>query len=133
VVPVLESLQREGLPVAVVSNWQCGLGHFCVELGIGHLLDHVVASAEVGRAKPDAEIFREACRRLGTPPERTLHVGDTITDDLDGARNAGLQAILVRQTRGSTDSSLPILDLHRVLEVCESGRIGGEPLEESRG
>ena len=95
---VLRSVQRAGIRTAIVSNWQCGLAHFCVELGLGGALDHVVASAEIGVAKPDPAIFVEALRRLGTSPGRTLHVGDTILDDVEGARRAGLHAVLVQRS-----------------------------------
>ena len=118
VTPVIESLRRRGLPMAVVSNWQCGLAHFCGDLGVGALLDHVVASAEVGSAKPESEIFHEACRRLGTPPEKTLHVGDSVLDDLEGGRNAGLQVILVRRGPDSDDASPSTPGLGGVLDLC---------------
>jgi HAD superfamily hydrolase (TIGR01662 family) len=97
VLRVLEILRREGYRVAVVSNWQCGLQHFCTELGFGDALDHVVASAEVGCAKPDPEIFRDVCRRMGIPCHRVLHVGDSVVDDVEGARGAGMHAVLVRR------------------------------------
>jgi HAD superfamily hydrolase (TIGR01509 family) len=109
---VLRSVKRAGLLTAIVSNWMCGLEHFCVELGIGSELDHVIASAEVGAAKPDPVIFEEASRRLGVPPERILHIGDTFVDDVEGARAAGFQAILVQrssvveETHGPAVSSL---------------------------
>jgi putative hydrolase of the HAD superfamily len=42
-------------------------------------------------------MFAEACRRLGVPAGQVLHVGDTIADDIDGARGAGVQAVLLRR------------------------------------
>jgi HAD superfamily hydrolase (TIGR01509 family) len=94
---VLHILRGAAYPLAVVSNWQCGLGHFCTELGLGDSFDAVVASAEVASQKPDPEIFVEACRRLGVPPDRTIHIGDSEVDDVEGAHTAGLQAVLVRR------------------------------------
>lgn len=97
VTDVLATLRRAGYPLAIVSNWQCGLGHFCAELGLADAFDHILASAELGYAKPDPHIFTEACRRLGVPAGRVLHVGDSVVDDIDGALGAGLQAILVHR------------------------------------
>lgn len=97
VADLLVRLREEGYPLAVVSNWQCGLAHFCTELGLGDYFDHVLASAEVGSQKPDPGIFAEACRRLGVPEGRVLHVGDDAIDDLEGATGAGLRAVLVRR------------------------------------
>ena len=114
---VLRALRAAGIATAVVSNWQCGLSHFCTELGIGGMLDAVIASAEVGSAKPEPAIFEEACRRLEVTANRTLHVGDTVLDDLEGARRAGLQAVLV-QRGPSVDPTIGpwVSDLDGILE-----------------
>jgi HAD superfamily hydrolase (TIGR01509 family) len=90
---VLRQLRRSGFRLAVTSNWQCGLRAFCEALGFGGHLDVVVASAEVGAAKPDARIFGEVCRQLALPPDRVLHVGDSRGDDVHGAQAAGLKAL----------------------------------------
>jgi HAD superfamily hydrolase (TIGR01549 family) len=125
---VFRSLRHAGLKIAVVSNWPCGLAHFCVELGFGDLIDHVIASAEVGAAKPDPLMFREACRRLGTTPARTLHVGDTIVDDVEGARGAGLHAVLIQRDAEKAETVRPtIRSLTGVLALLgiEDGRATG--------
>ena len=95
--PALAALRAQGHRVVVVSNWTCGLHAFCRALGIADHVEHVVASQDVGAAKPDPRIFHEACRRLGVPPDRVLHVGDSVTDDVEGARQAGLRAIELRR------------------------------------
>ncbi len=106
---VLQVLRAAGYRIAVVSNWQCGLRHFCTELGFGEAFDDVIVSAEVGYEKPNAEIFAEACRRVGVPPHRILHVGDSITDDVEGARAAGLHALLVRRDREGPSGDTPTI------------------------
>src|SRR5262245_8430773 len=65
---VLRGVKRAGLGTAVVSNWMCGLAHFCAELGLHDGLDHVISSADYGTAKPDPAIFLEGCRLLGSSP-----------------------------------------------------------------
>jgi HAD superfamily hydrolase (TIGR01549 family) len=109
VLPVVKTLRSAGFPLALVSNWQRGLGHFCVELGLGDAFDHVVVSAEVGCAKPDPKIFRIACRHLGTPYDRVLHVGDTMVDDIEGARSAGMKALLIRREGSETVPDTPTI------------------------
>lgn len=117
---VLRALRVAGYPMAVVSNWQCGLGHFCAELGLGDVFDAVLASAEVNSQKPDPGIFLEACRALGVSPDRTLHVGDSAADDVEGARAAGLQAVLIRRNDEEPPGGAPVIrgleDLARVLD-----------------
>ncbi len=98
---VLGALAETGLPLALVSNWQCGLEHFCTELGLAGAFQHILASAEVGAAKPDPAIFVEACQRLGFPPELIVHVGDDPVNDVEGGRAVGLQVVLVQREGAS--------------------------------
>jgi putative hydrolase of the HAD superfamily len=55
----------------------------------------LVISSEVGWRKPAAAFYREVCRRSGLEPEQILLVGDDRINDYEGARSAGLQAILL--------------------------------------
>jgi HAD superfamily hydrolase (TIGR01509 family) len=83
-------LERLGLRLAVVSNWDVALPGYLRELGLAAHFEAVVTSAEAGAPKPDPRIFELALERLGgVPPERALHVGDSEADEL-GARAAGM-------------------------------------------
>jgi HAD superfamily hydrolase (TIGR01549 family) len=93
VVPALDRLQAAGIRTAIISNWQCGLGHFCVDLGLRDRVEHVVASAEVGCEKPARAIFDGTCQLLGVPAGGIVHVGDTWLDDVEGALGAGLRPV----------------------------------------
>lgn len=121
---VLRSLRNAGFRTIVISNWQCGLEHFCVELGIGPWLDHVLSSAEVGSAKPDAGIFEEACRRLSLPAQRILHVGDTFVDDFEGAQACGLEALLIHRRMDRSGGSAGICGLGEVLDLLDAPALG---------
>ena len=54
-----------------------------------------VFSNEVGVAKPAAGIFRRTVEGFGVPAEGIVHVGDNPVADVDGARAAGLDVLLV--------------------------------------
>ncbi len=97
VAPCLETLSRQGIPTAVVSNWDSRLHLVLRGLGITEQLQFVLTSAEFGAEKPDPAIFREAVDRLGLAPGRVLHVGDSLEDDVGGARAAGLRAVWLRR------------------------------------
>ena len=96
----LRTLSAEGYPLAVISNWQCGLRHYCSELGLSQYFDHVLGSADLGVAKPDGRIFADACSRFGVPADRVLHVGDTLADDYLGGEASGLLAVLLDRDPG---------------------------------
>ena len=111
---VLGELRAAGYRLAVVSNWQHGLSAFCHALGFGPQLEVVVASAEIGAAKPDGRIFAEACRQLALPPDRILHVGDSEADDFASAHAAGLKALWLRRDLKRAASSGEIRSLSDV-------------------
>lgn len=62
-------------------------------LGLDRYVDALIASEEVGVAKPDPEIFRVALRRVGCAPEEAVAVGDSWASDIAGARAAGIPAV----------------------------------------
>jgi putative hydrolase of the HAD superfamily len=61
------------------------------------LFDGIVTSAQVGARKPAAAIFQRALSLLGVPPARAVHVGDSLHEDVEGARSAGIGAVLLRR------------------------------------
>ena len=56
------------------------------------------ASSELPAAKPDPRAFASACRFLDVEPNRCLMVGDSMVNDVRGARGAGLPAVLLDRT-----------------------------------
>jgi putative hydrolase of the HAD superfamily len=93
--PALRELRAAGLRLAIVSNWDCSLPDWLRAPGLLDAVDAVVSSAEVGRAKPDRAVFLHALERLGTAPAGALHVGDSLANDYEGARAAGIRALLL--------------------------------------
>lgn len=95
VVPALRDLRERGLSLVVVSNWDISLPDGLASAGLERLLDGAVSSAEVGLAKPAAEPFRAGLALAGVGASEALYVGDSVDTDIEGARAAGLRAVLV--------------------------------------
>jgi putative hydrolase of the HAD superfamily len=93
--PALRELRARGVRLVVVSNWDVSLHERLAETGLAELVDGAVASAELGRAKPDRAIFEHALALAGAAPEGALHAGDSLEADVGGALAAGLRAVLV--------------------------------------
>jgi putative hydrolase of the HAD superfamily len=91
----LGSLKRDGARLAVVSNWDSRLHALLEVLGLASYFDAIVVSCETGFEKPSPVIFAKALEALGADPRSTLHVGDVPELDLEGARAAGIDAVLV--------------------------------------
>jgi len=118
VASVVEQLRERGLALGIVSNWQKGLSHFCAELGLLGYFDVVVCSAELGIEKPDPRIFEAALGRLGLQPQEVLHVGDTIAEDVEGARRAGLDYVwLDREGIGGFEPA--VRDLRGIMRLVQ--------------
>ncbi len=115
--PALAALAGMGIPVAVVSNWDCGLPEVLHEAGLSGAIAAVCASAAVGAAKPDPAIFRRALAGLGVPAARAVHCGDHPDADCAGARAAGVRAVLLDRRGGSGDAPCPrVRDLGELVE-----------------
>lgn len=91
---VLGELRRRGVPVGVVSN----IGWDLRPVFRAHRLDgevrEYVLSFEHGVQKPDPQLFRTACERLGFAPREVLMVGDDARAD-GGAADIGCAVQLV--------------------------------------
>jgi len=91
----LDRLERAGFSLAVVSNWDSHLPALLADLGLAGRFQAVLVSAIERIGKPEPEIFRRACQRLAVEPAAALHVGDSPREDYEGARRAGLEALLL--------------------------------------
>jgi putative hydrolase of the HAD superfamily len=98
--PTLEELKKRGKILGIVSNWDSRLFGICKGLDLERYLDFVLASAVVGAAKPSPKIFEEALRQARVSPEEALHVGDSLEDDVLGAQQAGIHAVLLDRKGG---------------------------------
>ncbi len=97
VAPALSSWRAHGLALVVASNWDVSLHEVLASLGVRPMLDGIVTSAEVGVRKPAPPVFERALALAAVPPSEALHVGDRLQEDVEGARAAGLRAILLRR------------------------------------
>jgi REG-2-like HAD superfamily hydrolase len=95
VLPALADLSSRGYALAVISNWDSHLPRLLGELDLTRHFRVISVSAIEGSGKPAPEIFRRTCARLNVAAEEALHVGDSVHDDLEGARAAGLGALLL--------------------------------------
>jgi putative hydrolase of the HAD superfamily len=93
VMPVLEELRRAELRLGLVSNGIRDLREFVVHHKLD--VDAVVGSRAHGYVKPHPTIFQAALQQLGVEPADAVMVGDSLEEDIEGARALGLRAILM--------------------------------------
>lgn len=92
----MEELRAMGLRLGVISNIisRSVVPHFLAEYDIDRYMDCVITSAATGIRKPSADIFRIAEKELQLKPEELAYVGDTISRDVIGTRNAGWRLMI---------------------------------------
>lgn len=103
----LAALGDLGLRLVVVSNWDVSLPRVLRQVGLSPWLDGVITSAEVGLGKPDPAPFRRGLAVAGVRPEQALHVGDSPYEDVQGARAAGVEPVLIVRSGPAPDDQRP--------------------------
>ena len=92
---VLKRLKEAGAELGVISNFDSRLFTVLRGLGLSDLFDTVTISTLSHVAKPSSRIFQLALEKHAVDPDEAIHVGDSVRDDLEGARRAGVHAALI--------------------------------------
>jgi HAD superfamily hydrolase (TIGR01549 family) len=122
VLPVLEELRRYGLKLGLVSNTGRDLAAFVEHHGLD--VDAALGSRAHGWTKPHPTIFRAVLEQLGAEPADAAMVGDSIEDDVEGARALGMRAILLDRENRYPDYDDRVPDLLAVPAALGLARPG---------
>jgi putative hydrolase of the HAD superfamily len=110
VIPVLEELRAAGLGIGVVSNGIRDLSQFVADHRLD--VDAIVDSRTHGRVKPHPTIFQAALDLLGVEAADAVMVGDSLAEDVEGARALGMRAILIDRDDRHADVDERLNDLY---------------------
>ena len=95
VLPAIRELRNAGYRIGVITNITDDPTEQLRAVGLDGVLDTITASCIVGCEKPDVRIFQAALAALGAEPEQAVHVGDQFLADVEGAKAAGMKAVLM--------------------------------------
>ena len=108
-VPAIDTLRGRGLRVGLLSNTARDLDEFVAHHGLE--VDAVLTSLVHGKTKPHDSIFMRMLELLDVAPGEAVMVGDTLVDDVEGARAVGMRAVLVdREDRYPAEERVRGLD-----------------------
>ncbi|MGF1601036.1 MAG: HAD-IA family hydrolase [Thermosynechococcaceae cyanobacterium] len=93
VIPTLQRWQRQGISLGVISNFDTRLHQVLEVLDLAPFFSSVTISTAVGAAKPQLEIFEAALAKHQCEAEQAYHIGDSWSEDYQGAISAGLQGV----------------------------------------
>jgi putative hydrolase of the HAD superfamily len=108
--PVLEELRAAGLKIAVVSNGIRDLTAFVAHHRLD--VDAIVDSRSHGWVKPHPTIFQAALDVLDVDAADAVMVGDSLEEDVEGARALGMRAILVDREERHPEVEERLTDLY---------------------
>lgn len=117
-----EALERCAVPVCLVSN----IDDEDIRAALGALdlsFEWVVTSQSSRAYKPREEMFNDALRLLGRRPDDVVHLGDSLTSDVHGARACGIRSVWVNRASrplpvGSSQPDFEAASLLEALDVC---------------
>jgi putative hydrolase of the HAD superfamily len=109
VAETLSVLERRGVILDVISNFDSRLNGILEGLGVADRFEHVVLSSRAGYAKPAPQIFHAALEEHGLKASDALHVGDSEQSDFRGANDAGLTGVLIERNGGTHAGVAPCI------------------------
>ena len=113
-VDILKSLRGLGYKIGLITNCSAEVPPLWKNTEFSHLFDVTIFSASVGMKKPDPQIYYLACEQLGVEPNECLYIGDGDSDELSGASQLGMDAVMIRDPNE--------MDPYRLVEVDWDGR-----------
>ncbi len=116
VVPTLEWLKKSGYRLGVVTSGP-EYQRLKLELtGLSHYFDVVVTREDVNAIKPEPRIFLTALEAINAEPHESLMVGDSLSQDVYGAKNLGMVSVWINRT-GEDGHHLPDYEIKTLHEL----------------
>ena len=114
----LETLRSRGFRLFAASN---SFGHLqrsrLQHAGILHYFEDTFISMDIGYDKPDVRFYEEALHRCGLAPKDVLMVGDSMTTDIVGAQQAGLDTCWFNRYEEQREDAQPTYVIRRLPEL----------------
>ena len=108
---------KQKFRIAVISNADGKIEQVLSRCGIADCFESITDSGIVGFEKPRPEIFEAALSAMNAHADESLYVGDVYSVDYVGARNAGMQAVLLDVAGAYRDRHEPRVESVEQLET----------------
>ena len=93
---ILAALVDKGYKLGIIANQKLGTEKRLESWGLRQYFDVIAASAEIGYAKPDKEIFEKAFELAGCTAEESVMVGDRLDNDIIPAKALGMKTVWIK-------------------------------------
>jgi putative hydrolase of the HAD superfamily len=119
VLPTLEALKAKNYTLGVISDWGIALGPILSQLKLTPYFDCLVVSAITRHAKPSPQLYDLALQRANSIADYTVHIGDSYTLDVLGARSVGIRPILLDRRGYIQENDVDCLLVHSLTELLD--------------
>lgn len=92
---VLRELSGRYKLAAVSNSMSLAPRRFLEKANFARYFEVIAVSGEIGYRKPHPKIFEYTLEKLGVRPNEAVHVGDSIEEDVSGAKNVGMRTVLI--------------------------------------
>jgi len=100
---MLEKLSKK-YHLAIVANAITNIPKFALKKhDLAKYFDFIILSGDFGARKPDPEIFIYALRSMWIKADETVHVGDSLNEDVQGAKKAGMKTVWIKGNKEMTE------------------------------
>jgi putative hydrolase of the HAD superfamily len=99
ILPALDKWREQKIALGIISNFDSRLHVVLEGLELRKYFQSITISSSIGVAKPDPAIFQKALAKHQCEPGHAWHIGDSPREDYEGAKAAGLRAILLKRSR----------------------------------
>ncbi len=116
---------RPDRPIGMITNGPEEFQAPKIELlGLEPYFDFIIISGVFGAHKPEPSIFAEALRLGGASADQTVYIGDSIENDMAGARASGILPIWMNRvgrawTPATPQPELTITDLEQLPPILD--------------
>jgi len=94
--------------------------------GLAPYFEKIFISESMGCKKPEEEFFVKVFEAIGpVDKRRCIMLGDSLTSDMQGGRNAGIDTCLLGDAVGDPRCDYVISDLMELLPILNSNKTGG--------
>ena len=95
-IETLSHLKSGGCKTGLISDCSAEVPAMWKDSPFVELIDVAIFSCSVGVKKPDPRIYQLTTNQLGIKPQECLYIGDGSSQELTGASQVGMHAVLLR-------------------------------------
>lgn len=109
IIDTIRKVHEKGIKIGIISNADVIDSKHWTESPLSEFFDVVIFSCNVGLLKPETEIYTLAMDKLQVTPKDCIYVGDGGSDELYGAKKAGMKTIFTEYLERKTEDKIELI------------------------